>query len=217
MTFSTDSDLLLWEPSLLSEAAFMSQTLIAGTADLSNTTLTIAGGDLQTSHVQAEQVVVLGGSISGCFPIVSVDSATSMTISILYEGIWHDQATRTPSRVGSATALTFAVRTFYAQRRLVADLLRRSVGIETIEADVVPPAILNPDALRRANVLGTLQMIYSALAAAAAAPEVYQIRADLYERLYRRELSGCAVHLDTDADGRVDTIRRPGVITLRRE
>jgi hypothetical protein len=217
MTFSTDSDLLLWEPNLLSDAAFMSQTLIAGTADLANTTLSIAGGNLLTSHVQPDQVVILGGTISGCFPIVSVDSASSMTISILYEGVWPDQATKTPSRVGSATALTFAVRTFYAQRRLVADLLRRAIGIETIPADVAPPVILNPDALRRASTLGTLQMIYSALAAAAEAPDVYQIRADLYQRLYRRELSATAVHLDTDADGHVDLIRRPNVIVLRRE
>jgi hypothetical protein len=217
LTFSTDSDLLLWEPNLLSEASLMSQTLAAGTADLSNTTLSVVGANLLTSHVEPDQVVILSGSISGCFPIVSVDSALSMTISILYEGIWPDQATKTPSRVGSATALAFAVRTFYPQRRLVADLLRRAIGIDTIATDLAPPAVLNPESLRRASSLGTLQMIYSALAAAAEGPEVYQIRADLYQRLYRRELSACAVQIDLDNDGRVDVIRRPSVITLRRE
>ncbi len=214
-TFCNDTDLLLWEPNLLAEAALASQTLISGTADLVNTTLTIAAGDLLAAHVTADQVVVLAGTISGCFPIVSVDSSTTLTISILYEGTWPGDTAQTPSRIGSAVSLSYTVRSFYPQRRLVADLLRRAVGIDT-RAGQAMPAILNPEVLRRANALGTLQMIHSALAAAADAPEVHQARADLYQRMYRRELRSCAVQLDLDGDSRVDTIRRPGILTFSR-
>src|SRR5690606_24802785 len=131
--FSTDADLLLWEPNLLSEAAFISQSLISGTADLAATTLTIAAGNLLTSHAQADQVVVPGGALRRRHPIVSVASATTLTLSIVYEGVWHDAQTKTPSRVGSAVGLSFAIRTFYPQRRLVADLLRRSVGLDSAD------------------------------------------------------------------------------------
>ena len=34
MTFCTDTDLLPWEPNLLREASFASQTLLTGTGDL---------------------------------------------------------------------------------------------------------------------------------------------------------------------------------------
>lgn len=216
MTFCSDCDLLVWETDLLADAAFISQTLISGTADLSDTTLTIASGNLLNSHVAADQVVVLRGSISGCFPIVSVDSATKLTISIVYEGWWDNGQGRTASRVGSAVGLNYAIRTFYPQRRLVADLLRRSVGIHPSDAEIVPSQIVNPQALQRANALGTLHMIYSALAGAADDPELLQERADRYQKMYRRELEGCAIELDTNNDGRVDAVRRPSVLCLRR-
>ena len=87
MTFSTDIDLLHWEPNILRDAAFASQTLISGTGDLSGTTFTLAAGSLATAHVTADQVIVLTGDISGCYPIVSVDSATQLTLSTLYDGL----------------------------------------------------------------------------------------------------------------------------------
>ena len=43
--------------------------------------------------------------------------------------------------------------------------------------------IINPQVLKRVCVLGTLQMIYNALAAAAEEPARLALRADLYERL----------------------------------
>ena len=214
--FCTDSDLLLWEPNLLAEAAFASQTLISGTANLSGTTLTIAAGSLADAHVEPEQVVVLGGAVGGVYPIVSIDSATTMTVSILYEGMWRDAAGPTPVAVGTATGLTFAVRTFWAQRRIVSDLLTQAVGLVPGVTATPPTTIENAEALRRPCTLGTLHLVYSILAAAADAPEIYRIRQDLYERLYRREMRGVVVHLDTDADGRVDTIRKLNTVTLQR-
>lgn len=214
--FCTDSDLLLWEPKLLSEAAIAGQTLIAGSCNLSGSTLTISSGSLTAAHVEAEQVVVLGGAISGCFPIVSIDSATAMTISILYEGLAPEANPKVPSGVGSGAGLTYAVRTFWAQRRVVSELLSQAIGLVPGTQEASTAVVMNPQALRRACALGTIHMIYSTLAAAAEAPEVYAARMDLYERLYRRELRNAVVQLDTDGDGRVDAVRRLNVVTLRR-
>lgn len=208
--YATDTDLLLWEPNLPSDAAFASQALLSGTADLAGSTLSIAAGSLTAAHVQADHVVVLSGAIAGCFPILSVNSATQMTISILYEGTYPGDETKTASPVGSAAGLSFAIRSFYAQRRVISDLIDHVIDLP----DGV--TLLNPQALRRPCALGAIQMIYSTLAAAADAPDIYRIRADLYERLYRRELRSVVLHLDTHGDGQVHEVRRLGVLQFKR-
>ena len=65
--FCTDIDLLHWEPNICRDAAFASQTLMTGTADLSGTTLTISSGSFIDSHIEPDQVVVLAGSTRGKF------------------------------------------------------------------------------------------------------------------------------------------------------
>lgn len=209
-TYATDTDLLLWEPNLPAEAAIASQTLLSGSADLTGTTLTIAAGSLAAAHVEPDQVVALSGAITGCYPIISIESATQMTISILYAGTWPDVDPPVPSPVGAVAGVSFAIRSFYPQRRVISDLLDRIIDLP---AGVT---LLNPDVLRRPCALGTIQMIYSALAAAVDAPEIHQIRCDLYERLYRRALRDVVLHLDTLGDGRIHEIRRLNVLQLAR-
>lgn len=122
--------LLPWEPNLFRDAAFASQTLLAGIADLVGTSLTLATGSLVDAPADA--------------------------------------------------------------------------------------AIINLEALRRPCVLGTLHLIYSALAAAAEEPAQLIVRAELYERLYRRSLEQAVLQLDLNADGRADTIRRLNIVNLVR-
>jgi hypothetical protein len=213
-TYCTDVDLLHWEPNLLKDAAFASQTLIAGTANLAGTTLTITSGSLSDAHVEANEVVVLSGSVAGSFPVVSVDSATVMTISVLYDKLFpfSDDDAVIPSPVGTASGLSYVVRTFWPQRRIVSELLDRASGIDPESADA--PTVLNPQALKRACTLGTLQMIYNALAAASGAPESYKVRADMYENLYRRAMRSARVELDLNGDGVADCRRDLGVLQI---
>lgn len=209
-TYANDTDLLLWEPNLPADAAIASQTLLSGTADLSGTTLTIAAGSLIASHVEPDQVVALTGAIAGCYPIVAVDSATQMTISILYHGSWRDADPLVPSPVGNAAGVSFVIRSFYAQRRVISDLIDHLIDLPA------GATLLNPDVLRRPCALGAIQMIYRTLAATVDAPDLYQIRADLYERLYRRELRNTVLHLDTEGGGRITEIRRLNVLRFVR-
>jgi len=216
MTFCSDIDLLHWEPNIFRDAAFASQLLLAGTGDLSGTTFTAAGAPLIDAHIAADQVIVLSGALAGSYPILSVDSASQLTLSVMYDGLFPDSGPATPTPAGSAAGLSFAIRTFFPQRRLVSSILLRAAGIGA-ETDAPATAqIVNTEALRRPCVLGTLQMIYNALAAASTDPAELNIRAELYQRLYRRALGHTIAEIDLDGDGKAELVRRLGSLEMLR-
>jgi hypothetical protein len=217
MIFCNDIDLLYWEPDILNEAAFASQTLDTGSGDLAGTTFTLTTGpSFTTQDVEAGNVIILSGAVAGCFPILGVTDASTLELSLLHEDAFPDSGSGTPVSPGAATGLTFVIRTFWAQRKVVSDLLAQAVGLNPGSEEASTATILNPQALRRACVLGTLQMIYSAIAAAATDSAKYSLRADLYERLYRRALRQAQVDLDLNGDGHPDTRRSPGLLRLIR-
>jgi hypothetical protein len=216
MTYSTDLDLLHWEPNLFRDAAFASQTLLSGTGDLTGTTFALDAGSFAAAHVAANQVIVLSGGTSGSFPIVSVDSATELTLSVLYDALFPLSGDPAPSPVGTASDLAFVIRTFSPQASVVSEMLRQAAGIVLGTSDETSVTILNPAALRRPCSLGTLQMIYSALAAAAEEPKELLQRADVYARLYRRALESAVVEIDRDGDGVADERVTLGTLKLQR-
>jgi hypothetical protein len=218
MVFCKDVDLLYWEPDVLREAAFVSQTLDAGTGDVAGAAFhRVTGAAFDAAGVEAGQVLVLGGAVVGCFVVTGVTGPDDLAISVLYDDLI-PAAGPAPGALGYATAsgVTFAVRTFWAQRKTVSDLLLQAVGIVPGTAEALVAAVLNPEALRRACALGTLQMIYSAIAAAADEPAKFAVRADLYERLYRRALRQAQVDVDLDGDGKPEARRCPGLVRLAR-
>jgi hypothetical protein len=215
MTFCNDIDLLHWEPNICRDAAFASQTLISGTGNLAGTGFTIASGSLVTSHVAQEQVVVLSGAHSGSYPIVSVDGATQLTLSVLYDGLFPAAGSPAASPVSTVNGLAYAIRTFWPQRRVVSELIVQAAGLDPGDPQS-SDRIINAENLKRACTLGTLHMIYSALAAAAAEPGGLLVRVDLYERLYRRAIREARVELDLNGDGEGDTMRSLNVLQLQR-
>jgi hypothetical protein len=218
MTYCTDIDLLHYEPNIFRDAAFASQLLMGGTGNLAGTAFTIASGSFTAEHVAAGHVLALEGVVAGCYPIVSVDSATQLTVSVMHPGLFPESGSGVASPVGAATGVTFAVRTFWPQREVVSALLERAAGIgpEAVGQEMAEAEVLNTSALKRACALGTLQMIYSALAAAAADPSNLTVRAEMYERMYRRALSGARVEIDVDGDGVGDVTRVLSVVELKR-
>ena len=215
--FCTDVDLLRWEPNVLREAAFASQTLIAGTGDLSGTTFTISSGSLTDADVSPDHVIVLGGDVNGCFPVVSVESETTLNLSVLYDGL--DEENPVPHAPGltvPTTSIPFVIRTFWAQRSIVSEILSSAAGAGLPRDGSISATIVDPRSLRRVCVLGTLQMIYSALAAAAPDEPHYAVRADVYERLYRRALRSASVAIDLDGDGHADAHRMLSVVNFLR-
>jgi hypothetical protein len=219
MEFCNDVDLLYWEPDVLKDAAFASQTLVEGTGDVAGNVLTrTAGPSFTEQGVAAGQVVVLSGSAVGCFAVTAVSGPSALILSVVHTDMLPSGGPAAPAiSPPAATGAAFVVRTFGPQRRLVADFLLASLGVVPGTAGAASAVVMNPQALRRASALGTLQMVYSAMAAAASEPGRFAVRAELYERLYRRALRQAQVDLDLDGDGRADARRSPGLVRLVRE
>ncbi|MEO6436890.1 MAG: hypothetical protein ABIP55_14175 [Tepidisphaeraceae bacterium] len=214
-TFCTDTDLLHFEPNLCRDAVFASQTLISGTGNLAGSIFTIATGSFTTTHVTPDQVIVLTGGTSGSYPIVSVDSATQLTLSVLYDGLYPASGNPVPSPAGTATGLAYVIRTFWPQRRIISEMLLTAAGLDPADAGAADK-LLNPEALKNACTLGALHLIYSALAAAATDPEPLLPRIATYERLYRGALGATRVELDLDGDGVAEIVRALNVVELQR-
>lgn len=212
--FCSDTDLLRWEPTIFAEAAFASQTLLTADCTLAGTTLTLSGAaSFETSRVRVGQVAAISGTaVNGCYPILSIDSATTATVSILHDGLDAPEPEIAP--VGTSVGLHVAVRTFSPQRQIVSELLAWMSGIRPETS----ARVMNAQVLRRPCALGTLQMIYNAMAAAAPANESADlvVRAELYERLYRKSLRGVVVELDLDGDGRIDSQRSLQLVQFAR-
>ena len=85
--FSKDRDILKYEAVLFSELYFSWQVLCEGTgASLSGTTFSKASEDFVAAGVEAGGVIYLrdvSGQPDGAYEIVSVDSATQLTVSVL--------------------------------------------------------------------------------------------------------------------------------------
>jgi len=211
MTFCSDVDLLHWEPRLFVDASAAAQLLLNGNGSISGTTFTLSVGSFASNKIEADQVLVLTGWASGSYPIVSVDSDTTLTFSVLYDGLYPDDGSSPVAiPIASSGSLGFFIRTFWPQRRIASDLLRHAAGFgPTVDPALANQTILNPQVLRRACALGTLQMIYSALAATIPSANVtpYSARADIYATLFRQAMRSAQVEVDLNGDGTADEVR----------
>ena len=203
MTYATDTDLLHWEPSIFKDATIPSQTLLAGNGDLSGTSFTISSGSFVTAGVEPGHVITIAGTINGSFPVIAVYSATSLTLSVLYDRLTPDEGAVDARPIGTASNVPFTIKTCKPQISLVGELLQQMIDVSH------PVMILNPQVLRRPAVLGTLQLLYAASAAVVTDEPQLSIRAEMYERSYRRALRGAKIEIDLNADGKRDVVRCP--------
>ena len=87
VSFSNDTDILKYEPILFGELHLPWQVLIAGTGGtLNGTTFTTDDADFVTAQVSTGGVIYMrsaDGSLDGAYEIVSVDSATQLSLSVI--------------------------------------------------------------------------------------------------------------------------------------
>ncbi len=153
--FSQDVDILKWEPNLFCDLAWPSQTLCEGDdGELSGTTFTSSSGSFDSCGLSSGKVIYLNDNdgINGCYEIVSVDSATQLTVSVL-RGDDEGDLIAPPSGSG----IGYRVSTFDPQAQEVTYNILSYFDIKADETE----NILANDALRQASVYAVMSVVFA--------------------------------------------------------
>ncbi len=207
VSFSNDVDILKYEPILFGELHLPWQVVAAGTGGmLSGTTFTAGGADFVTAQVAAGGVVYLqsaDGSLDGAYEIVSVGSATQLTISVI-------RADREAPAVAppAATDISYRISTFGPQANEVAFQLTEYFGIApgnpASEIDVED--VLDASVLRLASVFAVISIAYAMLAGKAR-DENYWKKSLHYQKLFDKARGRCRLSIDVGSDGLADVTK----------
>jgi hypothetical protein len=212
--FSTDADLVTWEPTLMADLAVPGQRLCSGsdgaTSGLSLTSARARFADAAVAPGHVVRLVTAEGDDAGCYRVLSVVSQTEMLATAIGR-------TDDPVDLPSGTAWRYAIDTFDPQAEEVGFELLSRLGLAVDEEGADQAAlVLEPRSLRRASVFACLAMIFEGASGTGPEGRNLAAKAALYRRLYDKELSTLRVRLDRDGDGRGDDLRAPGSIRLQR-
>lgn len=218
--FSQDRDLMVYEPGLLRDVAWVGQRRLSATGSVSGTTLTLASGSFADAQVQAGQVVLFDGV---ALEIVSVESATTATVSLLRADAGGGAVPPIAASNRSVMVYDFSPQRAIVHRQVLAMLGIDSVGegsdgvngingINGIDESMVT----NPGALTRLECLGTLHLVYSGASAPGRGSDRFEQRVGLYLERYRRERESVVAMIDMDGDGIAEATRRANGFVLSR-
>ena len=216
MRFSTDVDLLKWEPVLFRELYLPSQTLAIGQdGELDGTTFTSESGLFEEAGISAGQVIYLndGNSIDGCFEVVSVDSTTELTVSVVRMSA-EDDAVAPPAGSG----IDYRISTLDPQAEEAAYGLGQHFGIKISEGEVDTGAvnILNSRALRQASVFAVLSAVFAGSASGQGDAGGYWMKSSRYQEMFYTARARARVEIDRDNDKSAEEILSGGSVQLRR-
>ncbi|MBP7053121.1 MAG: hypothetical protein KBE65_19110 [Phycisphaerae bacterium] len=215
--FSSDVDILKYEPALFGELHLPSQVRASGAgATLSGTTLTTAGADFIAAGVEAGGVVYLhsaDGALDGAYEIVSVDSATQLTVSVLRADA-ADPAIAPPA----GSNVSYRISTFDPQATDAALQLSEHFGIQpgNSASDISIEDITGTEGLRRTSALAVIAQV-CATWAKGTRDECLRHKSEHYQGLFEKARQRCHLSVDLGADGVADICRVGGVVRLVRD
>jgi len=204
ITFSNDADILKYEPILFGELHLPWQVLAAGTgASLNGTTLTAGGADFIAAQIQAGGVIYLqsaDGSLDGAYEIVSVDSATQLSISVV-----RADSTETAVPPPAATNISYRISTFGPQAAEVGFQLTEYFGIRpgNPASDIDADDILDTSVLKLASVFAVISIVYAMLAGKTR-DQNYWNKILYYQKLFAKARGRCRLSIDVGTDGIAD-------------
>jgi hypothetical protein len=217
VSFSSDVDILKYEPILFGELHLSGQVLAAGTGGtLSGTTFTASGEDFVSAQVSAGGVVYMhtaDGLLDGTYEIVSLDSSTQLSVSVIRSE--SDDAAIAPP---SATGISYRVSTFVPQAGEVGFRLTEHFGIKPGNPASIYDAddVLDTDVLKRASVFGVISSVYAMLASKAR-DENFWKKSLHYQKLFERAKERCRLSIDAGSDGVADVTRVGAFVRLVRD
>jgi len=214
--FSNDIDLLKWEPVLFRDLAPPSQILCEGNDGvLSGTTFTSTGAAFTGQGVTAGQVIYLsdvGQSLDGCYEVVSVNSATQLTVSVLRSP--DNDITIAPP---AGSGLSYRICTYDPQAEEVAYSLLQYFNLSAVdENNVLENTVLNERSLRQASVYAILSAVFAGNACGKKDVNGYWEKSLRYQKLFHRVRSRVKLDIDTNGDELPENYGCGGVIRLRR-
>jgi hypothetical protein len=204
VNFSNDVDILKYEPVLFGELHLPWQVLATGSGGtLSGTTFTASGADFVSALVTMGQVIYLqsaDGSLDGTYEIVSVDSATELTVSVI-----RTDSNDEPIAPPAATDISYRISTFGPQAREAGFQLTEYFGIGpgNPASDVDAENVIDTNALKRASVFAVISSVYAMLASKAE-DENFWKKSLHYQRLFEKAKERCRLSIDIDGDGVAD-------------
>ena len=216
--FSTDADLLKWEPALLREIVLDHQCLARGTGATSQSfSVTAEDATFVTGKVGPSHIIHLANDLQGVdgyYEVLSVEGETELLAGVI--GGRGDEWVPLPA----ATDLAFTIHTFDPQHEEARWALLARFGLEADAADTASDLerwIAQRRSLRRASVALVLATIYRGQATGGPEAGGLARKAEHYARLYEDEVAKARVVLDRDADGRPDDVRTLASHRLRRD
>ncbi len=207
ISFSNDVDILKYEPILFGELHLPWQVLAAGTGGtLSGTTFTASGTDFVAAQVSASGVAYLqsaDGSLDGAYEIVSVDSATQLSISVI-----RSNSTDLAVAPTSATDISYRISTFRPQTNEVGFQLTEYFGIRpgNPASDIDVEDVLDTSVLRQASVFAVISGAYAMLAGKAK-DENFWRKSLYYQKLFAKARARCRLSIDVGSDGLADVTK----------
>ncbi len=218
LSFSDDVDILRYEPVLFGELHFSSQVLTSGMdGALNGTTFTKSGEDFIAAGVESGGVIYLQSSdlaLDGCYEIISVDSVSQLTVSVL-------RADREGDAVAppASTGISYRISTFKPQANEVFFQLTQHFGLRpgcpnsVFEAEDISDA----GVLRQVSVFAVLANVYAIIASRGEFSDSLWQKSFHYQKLFTRAKERCRVSIDMDSDGAGDITILGGSMKLVRE
>lgn len=211
MNFSTDRDLLLYEPTLFNDLPWVSQQRLSVTdGEVTGTTLTSASADFNSAQVDAGCVLLVNTT-----PVEVVQRIDAMTLTV---SLLRARTTDSVIPPGDVPAASVVVRTFAPQSELLGASLLRMLGLDADDPDqpLDAEAVLSLSVMARLEALGTLERVYSSVAALTGDNDALLFKASSYRRRFLEAASRSPIQIDTTGDGLANEKRYVGVSRLVR-
>jgi len=207
VSFSNDVDILKYEPILFGELHLPWQVLAAGSGGtLSATTFTASGADFVTAQVAAGGVAYLqsaDGSLDGAYEIVSVDSATQLSVSVV-----RSDSSEAAVAPGSASDISYRISTFEPQANEIGFQLTEHFGISpgNPASQIAIEDILDTSVMRLTSVFGVISNVYAMLASKSRDDNFWS-KSLYYQKLSAKARGRCRLSIDAGSDGVADVTK----------
>ena len=214
--FARDRDLMVLEPRLLSEVAWVGQRVYSAasvTIDGGGTGVTDAAGPFQSFGIGIGSVLLLDGL---GVEIVGVSSATQASISLIRGN--REDATIAASSLGASAAME--VYSFGPQIEAVHRQILRGLGMLSGTTEpggmIAEDRVVNVGSLADLEALGALHLIYAAASPLASEASAITEKAERYRERFRSARLGIGAEIDLDGDGVADVTRHVGAFQFIR-